>query len=320
MSPLFPTPIPAVIKLFKSHFDISLISVKQRPTLNVAFKMLMKIKNDILTVQTAPKIFAYLSTLDGLDRNLINSISEYSFIPLQGSYIFDYIPNIICFIYLIDRNIFVKPTEVFIRSNNLFDQNNTNGLIDYIDYGSDANFFLEKIGVLHHPSAEILAKLLLDRQAKYFSDVQNNNDHQLSIKLQVYTNCLKQLASYSIGTNQLHMDPLKTRLMNEPWCLGYQMDDVQNNGRKSSLSKIVKPSEIYLNDDEQYLNDLRPLSAPEEPELVKLYEQFGAKWLSACVKRRLSHIGIYLFNSAEILITYHKKKLLTLHVEWYLFR
>ncbi len=82
MSPLFPTSIPAVIKLFKSHFDISLISVNQRPTLNVAFKMLITIKSDILTMQTASKGFASLSTLDELDRNLINSISEYVFMLL----------------------------------------------------------------------------------------------------------------------------------------------------------------------------------------------------------------------------------------------
>jgi len=306
---LFPTPIPAVIKLLKSHFDISLIGVKERPTLAVAFKMLMKIKNDLLTVQTASKLFAYLSTLDGFNRNLINSISECAFIPLQGLCIFNYIFNIICLIYLIDQNTFVKPTEVFIRSNNLFDQNNntfvnennTNGLIDYIDYGSDANFFLEKVGVRHYPSAEILAKLLLDRQEKYFSDVKDNNNHQLSIKLDVYTNCLKQLASYSTCTNQLNINPLKHRLMNEPWCLGHQIDNGQVNGSKSSISKIVKPSEIYLNDDEQYRNDLQPLCAPEEPDLVRLYEQLGAKWLSESVKRTLSHIGIDLYNSVEIL-------------------
>ncbi len=291
-----------MVKLFKSHFDISLINVKQHPTLDIAFKKLMEIKNHILTVQTASNLFAYLSSLEGLNRNLIDSISEYAFIPLQGSYIFNSLSNIIRFIYLIDENIFVKPSEVFIRSKNSFDQNNnsfvsednTSGLIDYIDYGSDANFFLEKVGVLHSPTAEILAKLLLDRQAKYFSDMKDNNDHQLSIKLSVYTNCLKQLASYFTCRNQLHNDPLRNRLMNEPWCLGYQMVDVKADGSKFSTSKIVKPNEIYLNDDEQYLNVLQPLCAPEEPELVKLYEQFGAKWLSECVERTLSHIGIYL--------------------------
>jgi hypothetical protein len=81
---LFPTPIPAVIKLFKPCVDISLMGVKQRPTLDLAFEMLKKRNNDILTIQTASTLFAYLNTLDGLNGNLLNSISIYSFIPLQG--------------------------------------------------------------------------------------------------------------------------------------------------------------------------------------------------------------------------------------------
>jgi hypothetical protein len=82
---LFPTPIPAVIELFKLHCDISLISVKKQPTLDAALKTLIQTKKDILTTQTASKLFAYLNTLEGLNRNLIKSISEYAFIPLQGS-------------------------------------------------------------------------------------------------------------------------------------------------------------------------------------------------------------------------------------------
>jgi hypothetical protein len=220
--------------------------------------------------------------------------------------------------------VFVKPSEVFIRSDNSSDQsnmsfvdeNNTNGLIDYIDYGPDANSFLKTIGVLHYPSAEILAKLLLDRQGEYFSHVNGHNSGRLQIKLLVYTNCLKQLAAYSTYKNQLNIDPLRGRLMNEPWCLGYQA--VKGNGDKPPISTIVKPNEIYLNDNEQYLNDLQPLCAPEEPELMKLYEQYGAKWLSECVQRTLLHRGIYQFSLVEIVTTYQRKLINTLVVTLYL--
>lgn len=179
------------------------------------------------------------------------------------------------------------------------DENNTNGLIDYIDYGRDANKFLQAVGVLHNPPPEILAKLLLDRQAEYFSD----NNHHSQIKLRVYINCLKQLAAYSVYNNQLNADPLRSRLMNEPWCLGYQIVGKDNK----LISKIVKPNEIYLNDNEQYLNTLRPLYAPEGPELTRLYEQFGAKWLSECVQRTLLRKGIYLYSLVRI-VTIHKEK------------
>ncbi len=85
---MFPTPIPAVIKLFKLNCDISLIGVKQQPPLDVTFQMLVQRKNELLTTQTASKIFAYLSTLGGLNRNVIQMISQYAFIPLQGLYKF----------------------------------------------------------------------------------------------------------------------------------------------------------------------------------------------------------------------------------------
>jgi hypothetical protein len=57
------------------------------------------------------------------------------------------------------------------------------------------------------------------------------------------------------------------------------------------MFKIVSPNEIYLDDDHQCAIDLRPLLPPDEPELTKLYEKFGAMWLSECVKRTLVHKG-----------------------------
>jgi hypothetical protein len=104
-SPLFASPLPKVIKLLISYFDISLIGVKQRPSLDIAFKMLMKVKNDILTEQTASKLFAYLNTLEGLTNNIIKVISSSSFIPLQGSCIFNETYNY--HIYLSSRSKYV---------------------------------------------------------------------------------------------------------------------------------------------------------------------------------------------------------------------
>lgn len=206
-------------------------------------------------------------------------------------------------IYLSDCNTFVKPTEVFIHSNNSFnktnnafdDEDDTNGLIDYIDYGPDANSFLLSVGVLREPPTDILATLLLDRQAKYFSDSKNNSNDRLAIKLRVYTNCLKKLASEFPFATKLQNEPLRSRLRNEPWCLAHQtVQDGDQPQRK--ISKIMRPHEIYLNDDEQYVNVLKPLCAPEEPALTKLYEWYGARWLSECVKRTLLRKGIYLYN------------------------
>ena len=87
-------------------------------------------------------------------------------------------------------------------------------------------------------------------------------------------------------TNELQTPNLVKRLKNEAWCLGYQIVEHQKR-----TFEIVRPNEIYLDDDHQCAIDLRPLLPPDEPELTKLYEKFGASWLSECVKRTLVHKG-----------------------------
>ncbi|CAF2129449.1 unnamed protein product, partial [Rotaria magnacalcarata] len=84
-----------------------------------------------------------------------------------------------------------------------------------------------------------------------------------------------------------YRNPLKTRLTNERWCLGFQL----NNDNKKSTPRIVKPTEIYLDDYHQCVLTHHPICSPNDPELTKLYEQFGAQWLSNCVKRDLKHTG-----------------------------
>lgn len=201
-------------------------------------------------------------------------------------------------ISFVERNTFVKPWQVFIRSDtsagtNFVEGMDTSGLIDFVDYGPNANLFLSNVYVFPYPSPETLARLLLDRQAKYFSDSKNANNDVLANKLRVYTACLEQLAAFSTYTNQLNVDPLKTRLRNEPWCLGYQVIAAKN-GTEQNTFKIVKPNEIYLNDDQQFVIDLKPLCAPDVSNLNRFYAQYGSKWLSESVQRTLVHRGIYL--------------------------
>ncbi|CAF1417698.1 unnamed protein product [Adineta steineri] len=331
-SPLCATLLPDVVQLFEEHFNIGLLGVKDRPTLTVAFDILMEKKEDILNVQSAAKIFAYMNELDGLSRPLIERISKLAFIPLQGT------------------DDFMKPSQVFIRPDSttsssssrlrqinvilppsssdndddddeitrgngrrrrkrnvkttipknkktkttssipliMDDDTDKSGLIDYVDYGSEGNSFLLGIGVLHQPSAIVLAGLLIDRQADYFSNLNRNNPNELKQKLLAYTSCLRQLANAS---NELQSATLVKRLKNEAWCLGYQTVERRSNNEKQRMFKIVSPNEIYLDDDHQCAIDLQPLLPPDESELTKLYEKFGAQWLSECVKRTLVHKG-----------------------------
>ncbi|CAF1595404.1 unnamed protein product [Rotaria magnacalcarata] len=107
------------------------------------------------------------------------------------------------------------------------------------------------------------------------------------IKQQYRQNVKKKLAIASTHTPELYRNPLKTRLTNERWCLGFQ----PNNDNRKSIPRIVKPTEIYLDDYHQCIFTHHPICSPNDPELIKLYEQFGAQWLSNCVKRDLKHTG-----------------------------
>jgi hypothetical protein len=329
--PLCATLLPEVIDLFGENCNLALFGIKERPTLTVAFDILMEKKEQILNVQSAREIFAYMNRLDGLSRPLIERVSKLSFIPME------------------ENNEFLRPSQVFIRSDSstivssrlrhinvaaqlsssddndnennrsnhrrrkrtgktvasktkksktvstytpiVIDDTDKTGLIDYIDFGPDGNAFLLDIGVLHHPSASVLAELLIDRQAVYFADIDPNDSTALKKKLLAYTSCLRQLAMAVQSTDELQSPALIKRLKTQAWCLGYQTVERRSTIDKQRIFQIVSPSDIYLDDDHQCAVDLRPLLPPEEPDLTKLYEKFGAMWLSECVKRTLVHKG-----------------------------
>ncbi|CAF4020170.1 unnamed protein product [Rotaria sordida] len=164
-SPLCTTLLPKVVTLFKSHFNILSMGVKAQPTLTQAFDVLMERKNELLTYKWACKIFAYLNKLDGLNQQFKERLRKIAFIPVQ------------------ETTTLMKPSEVFIHSiiqnqttGSTFDDINTGGLIDYVDFGPAANSFLINIGVRDFPSASILAELLIDRQANYFANLTGDND------------------------------------------------------------------------------------------------------------------------------------------------
>ena len=164
------------------------------------------------------------------------------------------------------------------------------GLIDYIDYGEEGNHFLRTIGVLSSPTPVNLVHLLLERHSSYFQIPSSNQSEEiLAKKSRFYLNCLKQLSSVAHLTRELSLEPLKSRLMNERWCLAYRTTGNEENKDRQVI--IDKPSSIYLDDDHQSAIDLRPLCAPDEPELFRFYEFFGAKWLSESVQRTLKHQG-----------------------------
>lgn len=191
----------------------------------------------------------------------------------------------------------MKPSQVFIRSNIILnkinvdnnDDLNTRGLIDYVDFGVDGNRFLKNIGVRDHPTPSALAELLIDRHAAYFAGTNNDKD-LLNNRIRVYIDCLKRLADAAAFSNELKLEPLNTRLKKNAWCLGFQTVGSVNETTKQTF-KIVKPYEIYLDDNSMFSTIFRPLLPPLDSGLSKLYERFGAPWLSTCVEEKRKYSG-----------------------------
>ena len=277
-SPLCPMLVPEVTKLFKRHFHLPSLGVKDKPTLTQAFDHLLENEDELL--KTASRLFSYLGELEGRTSLFIERVSQLAFIPSR------------------DQGQLVKPTEVFIRSSssavasveNSDDEHiDTRGLIDFVDFGSQANSFLLGIGVRTFPSATVLATLLLNRQAAYFRDLRNDTS-EADKKQKTYLYCLKQLAMSDSLSHELLREPINTRLRSEPWCLGYQTKTTEN-GETESICQIVAPREVYLDDDHSLALDISPVCSPEEPLLTDLYKRFGSRWLSDCAQRVLVHTG-----------------------------
>ncbi|CAF1131373.1 unnamed protein product [Adineta steineri] len=271
-NPLYATLLPEVVKLFEKYHIIPLLGIKEQPTLTQAFDTVIERKTELLTINSAGEIFAYLNGLEGLNQTFIKHLSNIAFIPLHGV------------------STLMKPSQIFIQhaTSSASTELDMSGLIDYVDYGSEGNSFLLTIGVRHFPPIPKLVEILLERQANYFSNLKDN-ETILKQKINTYINCLKRIARVSAEIPEFHNEPLERRLKTEPWCLGFQRID-SNESKTMYFYRIVKPTEIYLNDDPQCELHHRPICS-NEPELNKLYKQFGAKWLSECVTRELVPTG-----------------------------
>jgi hypothetical protein len=168
----------------------------------------------------------------------------------------------------------------------------TSGLIDYVDFGREGNSFLKKVGVVSWPSACTIAEILLNRQAAYFKN-SNENVEIRAKKMYAYLACLQRLAA---NVRELAASPLTPRLQTEPWCLGYELNEDKTKPTMR-VFRIVSPKNIYLNDDNLSALKFHPLCAPNDQAVNNLYKVFGSDYLSKYVTTSADLIGMYIFKS-----------------------
>ena len=187
-----------------------------------------------------------------------------------------------------------KPSEVFLKPDDStitktpfgrVVEIDTSGLIDYVDFGRKGNAFLRNVRVEGELSGDVLATLLLDRQATYFA----NGKRSENDKVTAYLECLDRLQDKA---NRITSSSLRERLQNEPWCLGFKYNDDNNS---QQVFRIDVPRNIYLIDDPKLAAIFRPWCSPIQPKLDTLYFKFGSRWLRDSVQTKRFVTGIPIF-------------------------
>lgn len=164
------------------------------------------------------------------------------------------------------------------------------GILDYVHYGSEATAFLLKAGSKHEPSSHDLANLLSNNPARFLN----------SLGQERYLELLRKLAEFA--GNLWKDKPLVQTLIQSRILLGYRdirdeqkdsasveedvFDDLDEPGvhREWSLNKA---NEIVIIDDVSFLIKFRDfiIAAPQEELLEEFYARFGVKKISELVKQ-----------------------------------
>lgn len=178
---------------------------------------------------------------------------------------------------------FDPPEHVFVGRDQEY-----KGILDYVQYGSEATAFLLKVGAKHEPSTQDLASLLAKNPTRFLNTIGQEKYLDLLKKLAEHAPNLwkdKELAKTLVasrillGYRDIKDDAKKVEPSNE------DLDDLDepNVHREWSLNKA---SEIVIIDNVNHMTRFRDyiIAAPQEELLEEFYARFGVQKVSDLVK------------------------------------
>ncbi|EGF81075.1 hypothetical protein BATDEDRAFT_24744 [Batrachochytrium dendrobatidis JAM81] len=263
------------------------LGVRQSPT---AQTIIDQLKKSPPTLDTAAEMFTFLGTqqvhFTNAHWNLLKSLP--------------FIPTVSKHIPLVHSNTpapitYTSPTDVYFKSA----QDEAKQLVPftYIDFGIAANAFLRTCGVKNEPSPIELAYTLAKSPHEFLD----------SSGIEVYLSLLRQVAA---NYDTLRTDSQLMKLMrSSAFLLGVKhgndtdsvddktdeiIDSTKNDVDVPMRFKLAKASEIYLMDDAVCSQIFKPVCAPMEDILERMYQDLGSCWISQKVQLK------YLPNSALI--------------------
>ncbi|CAG8620630.1 1577_t:CDS:10 [Dentiscutata erythropus] len=232
------------------------LGVKQHPDNLLLLNKLEQ--NPPRNTDDAERIFGYLATRSGyfLSSNWTR-LQNIAFIPVQDE-VSPY------------RTIYYKSKDCLFKSSKEIYAD----LFPCVDFGYDANKFLESCGVKREPSASDLAECLTRSSQKFWSNL--NDKSQYIAILQTIAN----------NYGSINYETLN-KMRRYPILMG-----VKKHDKSPDIYYLASASNIFINDNDKYKDMFNPFTCPFDDKLELFYQDLGCQSLDASVTEEPQRIGI----------------------------
>ncbi|GBB91210.1 hypothetical protein RclHR1_01840007 [Rhizophagus clarus] len=236
--------------------QVGKFGVRQHPSREELLNKLLQ--NPPQDEDNAEEIFEYLaSQITVFNRSDWNRLSKSNFIPARNQR---------------GEVILTNSYKCFFKV-----QDELKNFFLLIDYGDNANKFLQSCGVKNEPSSIDYAELL----------IKSSRAVMYSIGVEKYLNILRTIASeFSNNFSIMSKLGLVSEMRKTPILVGITKEtrEIDSETKEINIYHLESAKKIYIYDDKIYQRVFNPLTAPEEDGLEILYKDLGCKSLRESVK------------------------------------
>ncbi|ORX44853.1 hypothetical protein BCR36DRAFT_334006 [Piromyces finnis] len=233
-------------------------------------EIINKLINNPPSIESAPKVFSFIAQRQSeFTTTQWNRIKQSRIIPVlidkekkDGT----------------DNTKWIEPCNVYFKGTNQYEE-----IFEYVDFGPNANIFLQACGVKDEPNISELTQQII-KQPSFFLE-NHGYDGYLSLLRRIATNI--NVLSKSLLNEMKNSPFLLCNIINNEDTIDDDKTKIEDDILLESRSynyKLEKASNIYLIDDTILQQIFNPLSAPMETLIEDMYSYFGSQWLSKAVE------------------------------------
>lgn len=198
----------------------------------------------------------------------------------------------------------VSPNDCYFENKDALESETAwmRGLFTHVDFGEEANIFLQACGVKNSPTvAEITAILVQPRMAEEIYHRAGSVENYLKLLRQIAAN-MQSLSRKRDLISSMKKTPflvasrrvINTAAVKKPVSPMNDDFDLDDDAEQDLVTwHLVTPSQAVIADDPSSLNAFRSVirAAPQEDTLEVMYEQLGSKRLSTMVREKYTYGG-----------------------------